>query len=110
MVTVEFYRGVSGKSPIIKFLKTLNAKQESKVLRQLQYLQEFGLSTAIPNCKKISTEIWELRIIGRDNIRLLCGKFGKSKVIVLDVFFKKQQKTPKLNIKLATQRLTNLDI
>ncbi len=107
-VTVEFFTARDGKSPISEFLKHCVARQETKILRQLQYVQEFGLTPAVPNVKKLAgTPLWELRILGKDNIRLLCvavGKMGKSRVVVVHIFVKKKRKTPRKEIEVALQR------
>jgi phage-related protein len=76
-----------------------------KILRQLQYLQEFGLTQNIPNCKKLAgTPLWELRILGRDNIRILFASVDKEVTMVLHAFSKKSQKTPAKELGLGVKR------
>ena len=53
--------------------------------------------------------LWELRILGKDNIRLFCAPAGKSRVVVLHVFLKKSQKTPAREIDCALDRYRILD-
>ena len=104
-VTVEFFTGKSGKSPVEDFIDQCQEKTQVKILRQLKYLQEFGLTGSIPNCKKLAgTPLWELRILGRNNIRLLFASAGKGVVMVLHAFSKKSQKTPTKELNLAMKR------
>jgi hypothetical protein len=66
MYKVVFYT-YQRKSSIKKFLDFCQAGLRAKILRQLKYVQEFGLNPAIPNIKKFKkTPIWELRILGKD--------------------------------------------
>ena len=105
VMRVELYTTPEGKSPVEKILKTCTPSQETKILRQLQYIQEFGLTPAIPNLKKIKeTPLWELRILGKDNIRILCAQIRKEVIVVFHIFVKKKMKTPKREIILAMKR------
>lgn len=68
-------------------------------------LQEYGLSAIIPNVKKLSgTPLWEIRILGQDNIRILYVTIEKNAILVLHGFIKKKQKTPPKEIKIALLR------
>jgi len=98
------------ENPIIKFLDKCDDKLRSKVLRQIKYVNEFGLTAKVPNIKKVTgTSFWELRILGKDNIRIFC--IGKEKVVfVLHIFVKKKQKTPRKEIAIALDRIKHLDL
>ena len=99
-----------GRSPVDKFIEKCSATQQRKILRQLAYLYEFGLTSANPCLRKLSgTNLWELRILGRDNIRLVCVQRTNT-IVVLDVFFKKGKKTPKNDLETALYREKRLDI
>lgn len=74
-------------------------------MRQIMYVQEYGLSFAIPNIKKIrNTDIWELRILGKDNVRLFCVSQKDRTIKILHIFKKKSQKTPTKELALAMKR------
>lgn len=105
MAQIEFFTPASGFSPIKKFIDRCETKQQVKILRFLEYLEEFGLTRTIPNVKKLSgAPLWEVRILGRDNFRIFCASLGKDKVIILHIFAKKKQKIPKKEINLALRR------
>lgn len=111
MVTmvVEFFITKRGRSPVKKDFDKFSSQQRTKVLRQLQYLQEFGMSSAVPNLKKVkSTSLWESRILGKNNIRIFCV-VHKRKVVVLHIFEKKKQKTPERELSVAVKRFKELD-
>lgn len=105
---VVLYRSSAKIREVEAFLDELNERQRVKVLRQVSYLVEFGLTAANPGLKKVSsTVLWEVRILGKDNIRLICVEV-KRIVYVLHVFFKKKQKTPAREFRIATQRYHRL--
>jgi len=88
----------------IEILDELTDKQRGKVLRQINYLIEFGLTPANPGLRKIaSSSLWELRILGKDNIRVLCIEIKKT-LYILHLFFKKNQKTSARELKIALSR------
>ena len=105
MYKVILYTFSDGKSPIKEFLDSSDTKLRVKILRQLKYLEEFGLNFAVPNLKKfIGTHLWEIRILGKDNIRLFCVSCPQKEIKILHIFKKKTQKTPAREIKTALNR------
>jgi len=63
MRQIEFYRDVSGKSPITEFLDTLQAKQAQKVTWVLKLIEEVDQVPKTYFKKLVNTDdIWEVRI------------------------------------------------
>jgi phage-related protein len=59
--------------------------------------------------KHLEDKLWELRIRGRDGIaRAICLTAVQQRVVILRVFIKKTQKTPKQELELARQRAKEL--
>lgn len=89
-----------------KFLNSCTKSQRTKIVRNLYYLQEFGFTSSNPSIKKLTdTPFWEIRIIGKDSIRLFCFQVNKSIIVVVHAFYKKKQKTPIKEIKIALNNL-----
>jgi phage-related protein len=58
-----------------------------------------------PHVKHLEGKLWEMRLAGRDGIaRLLYVAAIGQRVVVVRVFVKKTQKTPRAEIELALQR------
>jgi len=105
MYKVSFYTPPGKDSPIKKFLDSCQPSLKTKAIRQLKYVEEYGLNPAIPNIKKVTgTPLWELRILGKDNIRIFCATLPKKVVKVLHIIKKKKQKTPAKEINMALKR------
>jgi phage-related protein len=74
--------------------------------RIVQLVQGVGLERVRePYVKHLEDRIWEMRLRGRDGIaRALYVTATGRRVVVLRVFTKKTQKTPRREIELARQR------
>lgn len=106
---VLFYAIADGSSPISAFLDKLSDSARSKVTRQIRYMEEFGLTSAVPSLRKVSSyDFWEVRILGKDNIRMFCIQ-RKERVLVLHIFAKKTEKTPLKELELAKARILTID-
>lgn len=102
---VIYYLSPSGANPFAKFLDSLNKKQQAKILRLIIQIEEYGLISIIPHVKKLSgTPLWEIRILGKDNIRTIYIAPDLKTVIILHGFIKKTQKTPSKELSIALKR------
>ncbi|OGK18878.1 hypothetical protein A3D80_00970 [Candidatus Roizmanbacteria bacterium RIFCSPHIGHO2_02_FULL_40_13b] len=104
-VTVIYYTTARGENVIVKFLDSLSETAQAKVLRIFAHLEEYGLTAIIPYIKKvIGTDLWEIRILGKDSLRILYIIPTKTTILVLHGFKKKTQKTPPKEISIALSR------
>ena len=103
---IDYYEIQQGKIPVFDFIESLNPKAQTKVYNALNLLEEFGINLRLPHVSKLKgLPLWELRILGRDNIRIFyVAESGKS-FLLLHGFVKKKQKTDKREIKIALDRL-----
>jgi len=67
---------------------------------------EFGSNLGMPHTKAIDDGLFELRVKGKEGIaRALYFTRVEKRIVMLQVFIKKTQKTPKKELKLAIQRM-----
>ncbi len=73
--------------------------------RLANLLVEFGLSLRMPHSKSIGNGLFELRPRGPEGIArmMYCTKIGR-RIVILHVFIKKTQKTPKRDLEIARRR------
>ncbi len=90
------------------FITDLNKSTIAKALRTLDLLEQFGDKLGMPHSKKIDTSLFELRIRGKTEVRIIYC-FHKNSIILLHGFIKKTQKTPKRHIGLAKKHLNSID-
>ena len=102
---IYYYIAPSGDNPVSDFLDSLSEQQQTKILRLFQYIKLYGLSSILTHTKKLTgTPIWEIRILGKDNIRVLYVVPQQSFVLILHGFIKKTQKTSSKEIQIALTR------
>lgn len=109
MYEIVFYKNNKGKSEVFEYIKELkrknnkiNKQKAKKIDLYMRLLQEYGLALKEPYIKKLDKEIWELRPL-RD--RILFASWCNNKFIILSVFMKQTQKTPKKEIEKAKRLL-----
>lgn len=102
---VIYYVSPEGSNPIDDFLNSLSEIQQAKLIRIFHYIKEYGLQSVIPHLRKLSgTPFWEIRILGRDNIRVIYVVPQQQQVLILHGFVKKSPKTPPKEIAIALNR------
>lgn len=103
-----YYQKVNGKWPVYDFINSLPKKASAKVYNTFELLQEFGVKLGAPYVKKVTgTQLWELRIVGSDNLRIFYIAIQKHTFLLLHGFRKNKQKTPKKEIRTALTNLTD---
>ena len=90
-----------------KFIKSLEKPTVAKVLRTIDLLELFGARLGMPHAKRISAQLFELRIRGKQEVRILYT-FYKNKIIFLHGFIKKSAKIPQKEINNAFAKLKRL--
>lgn len=106
---VIYYISPSGVNPVKEFLDE-RPSAKLKALRIFSYIEEYGLTTAIPHIKKLTgTPLWEIRILGQDNVRVLYVTRSQKQILLLHAFEKQTDKTPPKEIRIALQRKMDLD-
>ena len=101
-----YYETGQGTSPVFNFVNSLEIKARTKVADTLDLLKEFGTKIGMPYAKKLAgSELWELRILGSDSIRIFYVAIIDKNFLLLHGFQKKKQKTDRKEIKTAERRL-----
>ncbi len=92
----------NGISPVLTFIQELPGKLQSKTVRDLDLLEEFGTVPRGKSIKMLEDGIFELRVKQSSNIvRVLYFFRSGKKIILTNGFVKKDQKTPRSEIELA---------
>lgn len=105
MYEIVLYKDRNNKCEIEEyFIKLQNKKDKdsrikiNKIIAYINMLSKYGTSIGEPYIKYIKNNIWELRPL-RD--RILFSYWDKNKFILLNIFTKCTQKTPKKEIEKA---------
>ena len=87
-------------------IRSLPPDLHARFLRISLQIEQAGLETMRePHVKHLEDKLWEMRLTGRDGLaRALYVTWIGRRVVVLRVFVKKTQKTPKSEIDMALRR------
>ena len=90
-----------------RFIYSLEKATIAKILRTIDFLELFGNKLNLPHSKKIASGVFELRIRGVQEVRILYI-FHKNEAVLLHGFLKKTDKIPLKELKLAVAKLQQL--
>jgi len=92
-------------------LSSLPEDMKARFVRIAELIAEHGLpNVGRPYVKHLESSLWEIRMTGKDGIsRALYVTAKPKRVVVVRVFIKKTQKTPRKEIKLALQRAKEIE-
>jgi len=95
-------------SSLERFIASLEKPTIARILRTIDLLERFGEKLTLPHSKRILPRLFELRIHGKQEIRMFYT-FHKSQIFLLHGFRKKSQRIPKKEIHVAIQKLKAID-
>lgn len=98
------YESQRGEKPVEEFIKSLDEQTIAKIAHEIDLLEKHGPYLGMPHVKKITRDLYELRIRGKQEVRILYG-FVKNNIYLLHAFKKQTQKTPPKELKTALGRL-----
>lgn len=102
---VVYYTSPTGDNPVSNFLDCIDKQTQSKILRVVANIEEYGLTSVIPHIKKLSgTPLWEIRILGKTNVRIIYVVPTRTSILLLHGFIKKTMKTPSKELEIASAR------
>lgn len=108
---ILLYETLLGDSPVKGFIDSLQEKTQGKVHNAIELLKECNIELSAPHVKKLTgTNLWELRVLGEDNVRIFYIAIENKTFILLHGFKKKKQKTPSKEIAIAQSRLREFQI
>lgn len=87
-------------------MEALPDDMRARLARLIRVIQEFGFP-ALPrdSVKHLEDKLWELRVTGRDGIsRAIYVTASGRRVVIVRVFVKKTQQTPRRELEIARAR------
>jgi phage-related protein len=88
-------------------LQTIPADMQARFLHIGEMLVDLGPQrVGLPHIRPLKSKLWEMRLTGRDGIaRAVYAAMQERTLLVLHVFIKKTQTTPRRAIETALKRL-----
>src|SRR5947209_7555628 len=104
---MKTYQTSKGEQPVDEFIKAQQSQAIAKIAHLVDLLQQHGNQLGMPHSKSIGKDLYELRIRGKEEIRLLYC-FHKREIVLLHESKKQTQKTPRKEIIMALNRKQSL--
>ena len=104
-IKIVYFVSSSGSNPVKDFIDSLEKKQKIKIFHIFKLILEYGPLSIPQHIQKLkSTELWEIRVLGKDNIRILFVIPIFEYILLVHGFVKKINKTPLKEIETAINR------
>ena len=104
---IILYETSRAEKPVESFILSQNSSTKAKIARQIDLLEAHGHLLGMPHSKKLTTDLYELRIRGQNEVRILYA-FANNNIYLLHAFKKQTQKTPNRELKIATNRFKEI--
>lgn len=92
---------------IDEFIESLEDITIAKVLRTIDLLEKFGHALGLPHSKPLGKGLFELRVRGKQDIRIFYAFHG-AEAVLLHGFIKKSSQTPRKELTAARQKMKDL--
>lgn len=103
-MNISFYK--ANKSPVVEFIKSLDAKDRAIVLACLKSVEELGLDSPRVAFRQIKGKLWEIKIKATaTGYRIFYVVVQKNSLVLLHAYKKKTQKTPIKELVVAEKRM-----
>jgi len=105
---IELYETTDGKVPVQRFLDDLPRAHKAKAFQEIELLALFGADLKMPHAKHLDGKLWELRIMAQGDIsRIIYFIPTQEKIVLLNGFIKKTNKTPPTELNRAKKYLSD---
>lgn len=108
IINIEFMEIKILDVELERFIYFLEKQTIAKVVRTIELLEMFGNELGMPHSKKIDSGLFELRVRGAQEVRIIYT-FHKRVAVLLVGFIKKSEKIPRREIERARLKLVTID-
>lgn len=104
---IKLFQTSRGEYPVNEFIKELDEASIARVSYAIDLLENYGPFLKPPEIKKVQSDLYELRVRGKVQVRILYT-IHKSEFYLLHAFKKKTQKTLARELKVALDRMKKI--
>lgn len=102
------YETDGGQKPVDQFIKKQQPHAKAKIVHTIKLLKQYGNKLSMPHSKTLHSGLYELRIRGKEELRILYCFTQKNTIYLLHAFKKQKQQTPQKELDLALRRKKGL--
>lgn len=112
MDTIEWiiltYETNRGEKPVDEFIKKQQPQGRSKIAHTIRLLRQYGNMLGMPHSKALGGGLYELRIRGKGELRIIYCFTEEKTIYLLHAFKKQKQQTSLKELDLASSRMKEL--
>ena len=90
-----------------EYLTGLAPRERARVTVGIDLLETFGLALGIPHVRSVGDKLWEPRVRGQVQHRVLYVAASGGRLLLLHAFSKKTPQTPPAELRTAKQRMAD---
>lgn len=98
----------SGEKVVDEFLFKQQPQAKAKIAHTIKLLKQYGNKLGMPHSKVLEEGLCELRIRGKEEIRILYCFTSQRTIYLLHGFKKQTQQTPRKDLDLGLNRMESL--
>ncbi len=102
------FESSSGEKPVDVFIKKQQKKTKAKLVHTIRLLRHYGNMLGMPHSKALGGGLYELRIRGKEELRICYCFTHQRKIYLLHAFKKQTQQTPQKELEVAITRMRKL--
>ena len=102
------YETPNGEKPIDEFIKKQQSQARSKIIHNVRLLRQYGNMLGMPHSKSFGNGLFELRVRGKEELRILYCFSKRKNIYLLHAFRKQTQQTPKKELEIGLSRMNLL--
>lgn len=106
--SIETYETSSGEKVVDEFIKKQQPQAKAKIAHIVKLLKQYGNRLILPHSKALGSGIYELRIKGQEEIRIIYCFTPQKTIYLLHGFKKQTQQIPSRELNIALQRMKSL--
>ncbi len=110
---IRFYKNNRGDDCVGDFIRKQDKITKSKIAKTIDLVCAYGPNLGLPHSRNMKNGLYELRIMGKNNVRIFYILKVEKIIYFLHGFKKKTKSTPRNEIDIARKRqkeLTNYNI
>ena len=99
---VTFYTTISGRSPVVDYIKDLSVQERARLLEALSQIEQSGFDSVRVQFRQIEGKLWEIKVSAH---RIFYVLVEREEMVVLHAYKKQSQKLPLKEKTVAVKRM-----
>ena len=106
---IRFYTNSRGDELVKDFIRDQDKQTKSKIARSIDLINKYGPDLGLPHSRYLGDGVYELRIRGKNEVRIFyIAIINNLEVILIHAFKKRTQKMPRREYIIAKERRDTL--